>query len=140
MGYSRDTAGKRFPIGRVLIALVVVSILTPLIVLLYPGMASGPRWYDFVALFVVSLLLAWPGCLTFLVLGLPTLYLLFRTNHIGFPIFALFGGLYTALPWVVLQIIQRPPRGKFLQLVPMFFAIGLINGILTRLIVFGRRP
>ncbi len=140
---SRDAQiGCKFPTGRALVDLVVVSIGTPF--LFFSLSLFGHRWtkddlYGLAFLPLASILFAWPGCITFLVVGLPTLYLLYRTKQTDFLTFALLGGVYTALPWVVLQIVQRPPHGKFLQLAPLFFDIGLANGIITRLIVFGRR-
>jgi hypothetical protein len=77
--------------------------------------------------------------LTFLLLGVPTLYLLSRMRRTGFLLLACIGALYTAAPWIALEIAVQPPQDKMLQLAPSFAVIGLANGILTRLIVFGRR-
>ncbi|MDQ2842176.1 MAG: hypothetical protein M3Y72_14275 [Acidobacteriota bacterium] len=100
---------------------------------------ARPEISEFMLLPVASIMLAWPGCLAFLIFGLPTLYWLLRVNRTGFLLFAFFGAVYTPLPWVILQIVQHPPRYKYLQLVPTFAEIGIANGIFTRLIVVGRR-
>jgi uncharacterized BrkB/YihY/UPF0761 family membrane protein len=136
---TADTPEKRFPVYRALIAVAAVSIFTPLVVLLLSIVGTKPALHELAALPVPAILFAWPGCVTFLALGLPTLYGLFRLNRTGFVIFALFGALYTALPWLVLHVALRPPRERFLNFVPMFLVIGIGNGIITRLIAFGRR-
>jgi hypothetical protein len=124
---SADKAGKRFPIGRTLIALVIVSIFTPGIMLVPATLAGPQQLYGLMFLPLASIMLAWPGCLTFLALGLPTLYWLFRTNHTGFIIFAFFGALYTALAWDVFQVIAKQ-REQLHNFVPIFVVIiGLIN-------------
>ena len=130
---------KKFPFWRVLLAMAVASIFPPFVLFALSMSASRPALSDLALLPLVSILYAWPGCLTFLLFGLPTLYFLLRAHRTGFVTFAFFGALYTALPWVILQAIQHPPRHKFLQLVPTFAEIGIVNGIFTRLIVVGLR-
>ena len=136
---AKGPSTERFPVGRTFVSLIAVSMITPLAFIL-PAMWHGRlNLREWALLPVVSIVYAWPGCITFLLLGLPTIYGLFRFNRTGYLPFILFGALYTAVPWIILQGLLHPPRARFLQLVPLFAIIGIVNGLLTRLIIFGRR-
>lgn len=119
--------------------MIVVSVFTPFAVFLSAAPGSALELWGAMSLPVAAIMYAWPGALVFLVLGWPTLYVLFRTNHTSFLTFAFFGALYTALPWALFQVLAQSRRGLFLNFNVLFIAIGLVNGTLTRLILVGFR-
>ena len=134
------TAGQPLPLWRVVIAMAVVSVLTPILYLLPLGIDRKTSLYEFLLLPLNGIVFAWPGCLMFLALGLPTIFVLHRLHRTGFGIFALFGMLYTTLGEAILYFAGggRRPRELMVYLF-IFGLIGLINGVITRLIVYGRR-
>jgi hypothetical protein len=81
------------------------------------------------------------GFITFLVLGIPTLYLLYRWNRLGFGWFMLFGALYTALPvpFLPTNYHSHSYLANAIAFISVYAPIGIFGGILTRLMVFGRR-
>lgn len=98
--------------------------------------------HDLLLLPAVSVIFAWPGYVIFLVLGVPTLYFLFRYKRADLVIFLLVGAFCTPLPFFVLALLppHRPGQVKNeLDAVPLFALLGLFNGFLTWLIVLGWR-
>jgi MFS superfamily sulfate permease-like transporter len=80
--------------------------------------------------------------LIFLIVGAGTIYLLYRAGRTDFGVFATFGALYTPLSWLLLSPIHPLHWNLFLlQLreLPAYAVIGALSGILTILIIFGRR-
>jgi hypothetical protein len=120
--------------------MAVVSVLTPILYLLPLGIDKTTSLYDLLLLPVNGIVFAWPGCVMFLAFGLPTIFALHRLHQTGFGIFALFGMLYTALGAAILYLSggSRRPRELIVYLF-IFGLIGLINGMITRLIVYGWR-
>jgi hypothetical protein len=146
---STRAAVKRFPVFRALIAFFVIPVFTVLVYFL-PGAAlwrtaPGPAFgtEDLREWTIVAIIFAWPGYIAFLVLGLPTAYLLFRSHRTGFGMFAFFGAVYTSLPWLILGITCPMNWARYLaqlkETMPVFAAIGVVGGLLTRLIIFGFR-
>lgn len=135
------SSAKRFPVARTAIAFVVIPLVTSYAFFLPAAFAVKSNLREFAMSMAIlpvdALLYAWPGYVTFLIIGVPTIYLLYRADRIDFWLFACFGALYTA--WVMLHLVMKSPRGNYIGLAVMFAVIGLANGILTRLIVFGRR-
>ncbi|MGA8028287.1 MAG: hypothetical protein WB992_14180 [Bryobacteraceae bacterium] len=142
-------ARGRFPIVRALIAMIVVPVATvvgPALPGAFRPHSYPPDQFSLYVLFLESmgaLSLAIPGYLVFLVLGIPTMYLLYRSNRLGFAWFMLFGALYTALPFPMLGLYAYSNRSEYVNVVRAFISlyapIGILGGILTRLIVFGWR-
>ena len=131
------------PVGRVLVALVIVPLFTNVLFLL-PAVyqeRSDPRDLasSLLALPLAAVIDAWPGYVVFGVLGIPLIYLLARIGRTDFLVFAGAGAICTAAPWIILQMAAHAPHSKPIQLAPLFGVIGLANGVLTRLIVFGYR-
>jgi hypothetical protein len=140
----------KFPIRRVLIAFLVIpgfsnlalAVLNVIWSLTHAPAGQQPEAVaDAVAL---AILFSWPGYLTFLVIGLPTLYALYRVGWSGFTIFAVIGAVYTFLPWFVLgespaHISREAYVRDSWEQFKVLGSVGAVNGILTRLIVVGRR-
>lgn len=95
--------------------------------------------YGFLFTLAVASSYAIPGYITFLVLGIPTLYLLYRWNRLGFGWFMFFGALYTALPFLFLRSNYAGHWASFRAGVSSFGPVGVLGGLLTRLIIFGRK-
>jgi hypothetical protein len=141
---SGESAVRKFPVARAGIAFLVIPLFTSY-VFFVPGIFAARSNLRELAMSMAilpvdALLYAWPGYVTFLIVGVPTLYVLYRLNRTAFWLFACLGALYTALPCMILRLVAKSPRGDYLGLASIFAVIGLANGILTRLIVFGRRP
>jgi hypothetical protein len=118
---SQDPSARLRP-GRLLLATFLVPICSN-VVFLFPAyyeVRHGIRDFatSLVMLPAVAAIFAWPGFLVFLVLGIPTLYLLHRLRRTGFLLCALFGALYTPLSFIVLDITQLSPQHKVLQSAP----------------------
>jgi len=140
----------KFPIRRVLIALLVIPLISNLGLALLNMIWSlthapvGQQPEAAANAIALAILFSWPGYLTFLVIGLPTLYALYRVGWSGFTIFAVIGAAYTFLPWFVLgespsHISWDAYIRDFWEQFKIFGSVGAMNGILTRLIVVGRR-
>lgn len=142
---------RPFPIARSFIALIVVPVGTVVVPLFIGDLfqrtppwehlswwASLKLWFLFTA--SAACYYAIPGYITFLVLGIPSLYLLHRWKRLGFGWFMLLGALYTALPFPFLAWFVGY-RSEYLAIVgpytSVFALVGILGGILTRLIVFG---
>jgi len=142
--------GTKFPIGRALIALLIVPPVT--IGLSAIAFSSDHRWprpfpgitewlrqmLEFAAFLVI--LGSWPGYIAFVVLGLPTLYVLYRLNQSEFSLFALLGLICTSVAWIAFFYIIPPndnPRMALLCSTPPWAILGLVAGVLTRLVVVG---
>ena len=137
---DNDTAGQHFPIWRALVAMAVVSVLTPMIYLLRAGFYAKPSLYELAVLPLDGFVFAWPVCIIFVALGFPTLYTLFRLHRTGFGLFVSFGVLYTALGAALLYVSGGGRRTRELMYYSVVFGlIGLVNGVITRLIVCGWR-
>jgi len=137
--------GKAFPVGRVLIAALVVPVFPLLAITVVGelGPTPGQSLADRLLAPLTAPLLSWPGYVVFFLAGVPTIYLLYRWNHFGFALFAAFGALYTSL--AVCFIVHPYPFSWSLYFetlrgtLPLFAGLGALAGILTRLVVFGRR-
>lgn len=147
--------GKRFPIYRALVALIVVP---PLILAIFPFLIfllgliinrrssaaiPGEHWsgFDLLLFPVVTVIYSWPGYIAFALLGLPTLYLLYRWNRVELVLFGAIGAVYTCLAWVLFEFIaQRDPaaRAEYMRMTPIWVVAGFIGGVLTRCIVHWR--
>ena len=141
----------QFPGYRVLIAFLVIPIFSMLAFLMdnqiwlltHPsrGMEKPALWdWSWIGFAVVF---SWPGYLVFLVLGIPTLYVLYRRKETAFALFALIGMVYAFLPAVVAGLTVRPfvPHVYLSFLMGECVALGLIgviDGILVRLIVLDK--
>jgi hypothetical protein len=90
-----------------------------------------PWWIGIWLVPVPAIIMSWPGYLSFLVLGIPTLYILYGYGHTGYIICALFGALYCSI--AVLFIMPWPA-------IQFYAPLGALSGIVTKLIVFGRNP
>lgn len=143
-----------YPIGRTLVALVLVPPMTlviPSIVsfqtLMHPaagetlsiGLSSIGR------MVVGLLILSWPGYVIFAGLGIPILLFFFRFKLARFWEFAVVGMICTEIPWLVIASTSGGDAATVHALLrgtlPIFAAIGIGNGIITRLIVLGiRKP
>lgn len=132
---------KNFPIGRTVVAFFVAPQI-PLILLSAIVSAFHPHWewhptFEWALALLWPLLMIpivpWPAYAVFLAIGAPTLYMLYRLNRLSFALFAFFGALYTGLT----ALLLITPRSADMALT--FAGVGALDGILVRLIVFGRR-
>lgn len=139
-------AVKGFPIIRVLIAGLIIPSFPLLAVFVANQLSPTPMRESFtlaesLLVFPVYAALSWPGYVVFFLLGVPTIYLLYRWNHFGFIIFGIFGALYTCLGvYFAIDPYPNQPERNFevtLGLAPIFGWLGALAGVLTRLIVFG---
>lgn len=126
---------KRFPIRRMFVASFLISWLTTGLVIL--GNEQGRPKFTSVSVNALMgmAFFSFPGWVIFLALGGPTLYLLYRLNWTNFAIFAFFGAVYTALPFLIFQQLYFPQDLGSFAIVWPFTGIGLVNGVLTRVIV-----
>jgi len=139
---------ERFPIGHVLLAGFIVPAF-PLLAITIANELSPKPWrqsnsfIDFLLLIPAEVLVSWPGYVVFFLLGVPTTYLLYRWHHVGFLLFAVIGAIYTSL--AVCLLVHPYPFTWPLYFdtlrasLPLFAGLGAGAGVLTRLIVFGRR-
>jgi hypothetical protein len=132
--YVRQETHK-FPVGRGVLAMVVPAVLTPLIMFVLGIVPARPSVREIALLPVMALIFAWPGALVGLLLGLPTAYWLFRRRQTGFIAYVLVGAFYTVAPLIVGQALTTSAR--YLPWIPVFALIGLLNGALARIILFG---
>ena len=108
------------------------------------ALQPGPRltFWD-LSLLPAVFYLAVPGYLVFLILGIPTIYFLYRWKRLGFGWFALFGVLYTSLAFAILGLCIYHDRSTYFITLKAYLQIwgvaGFFGGVLTRLIVFGPR-
>lgn len=148
---SRTTEGwpYKFPVGRTIVALSIVPplsllipILTGILIQRPPGALENLNDRHF-PLFI--LILSWPGYVVFAGLGIPILLLFFRFKLARFWEFAIAGMICTEIPWLIVAFTgPRDAATVHAQLrstLPPFAVMGIVNGIITRLIVLGvRRP
>jgi hypothetical protein len=134
----------KFPIRRTLIAFLVIPPLSNEIMLFMTQRIGTEGIFTYVCeISFIAVAYSWIGYMTFLLLGLPALYLLHRLNWSNFFIFALIGALYTVTPWLLVSFRRGPvtPMRVVLSVrgALLFFGLfGVFNGLLTRLIVLGR--
>jgi hypothetical protein len=88
----------------------------------------GYIWLPLVGLILSSV----PGYISFLVLGVPTLYYSHKFNVTGYGIYTFFGTLYA---FIAALVIARALA--VLAVLVIFAPLGAFAGILTRMIVFG---
>jgi hypothetical protein len=90
-----------------------------------------------------TLILSWPGYVIFAGLGIPMLLLFSRFNWTRLWAFAVVGMICTEIPWLLIAFtspndaatVHAMLRGTL----PQFALIGIVNGIITRLIFLGTR-
>jgi cbb3-type cytochrome oxidase subunit 1 len=68
---------------------------------------------------------------------LPTAYWLFRRGQTGFVVYILVGAIYTIVPLIVGQALMKSAR--YFEWIPLFALIGILNGALAKIILFGWR-
>ena len=136
-----------FPIRRTLLALLIVppgTLLIPLLVSMLTQKSQG-GWnaVDILKLPVFILIFSWPGYVIFAVLGIPILLLFFRFKLARFWEFAVIGMICTEIPWLVIASTDGRDAATVHALLrstlPRFGVIGIGSGIITRLIILGRR-
>lgn len=145
-----STWPEKFPIARTVIAFLVIPLFSNLALLLinrvwsltHSGPVGGAEAQNGLEWIFLAIIYSWVGYLTFLLLGLPTLYALYRLHWSGFLAFIVIGTFDTFLPWVVLgfgpHAHAHPGRMSLVYLWEEFKAVGTvgaINGVLTRLIL-----
>ena len=143
----------RFPILRALVALAIIPLLTPLLYLsIAAALNSGPSSVPsessasslqsalgFVLIFSV------PGYIVFAILGFPILYVLHYFKCSAFWVFVVAGLFCTMAPFALNALNERLGHHisgsqiahNMLGQLVVFGPIGILNGIVTRLIVLG---
>lgn len=142
----------RFPIGRTVFALAVIPPLT----LLIPGIVNSQLFVhqpgdvstglsSIGRTILAILILACPGYVIFAILGIPLLYVFSRFNWTRLWAFAVVGMICTEIPWFLIAATSHSDpettRARLWDALPTYALVGMLNGIITRLIVLGwRRP
>ena len=140
------SVSQKFPLQKSLVALLVVPPSTFCFVgLIATCLARVKEWppiADVAWYPLYYIVFAWPGYIVFLVLGLPSLYILFRYKYLSLWVFMLIGALYTSATWIVISLLGPPSLDRFaasLRETFIFVLAGALGGALTRTIVFGWR-
>ncbi len=147
---QKRTWREKFPLGRVFIALFAVPFPAIVVMLLFGEITGTGAPEERFSLKTTLLFLpttaaifAWPGYVVFLLLGVPTLYLLFRLRRSDVFLFLLFGGIYAPLPWFLAALRGPFSADTYYETlkaeVPIFVLFGIAAGWLTRIIVIPSR-
>ncbi len=149
MGERLRAVGRKVLVGRCVILFLLIPPFTiafafalqRIMVTLQGHDKSGESFMQaLLGLLVISFLFSWPGYLTFFILGLPTLYLLFRLSWTSASVFIIIGAVYATLPWLFLGLPHPCDRGVYVQHIsveiPFFAVAGAISGALMWFLLF----
>ena len=126
----------RFPLGKTVIAGLLVSVLTPVLLVCVPMLisvfsdllmgrtppprAQGVPWTlagftadSFGLAAAMGIAFSWPGLLAYTLAGAPTLYLLYRWRISSWVVFVLLGAMITAGSWLLFVLYAYFMGGGF---------------------------
>ena len=125
----------RFPLGKTVIAGLLVSVLTPILLLCVPMLISvfsdllagrtpppeapGVPWTftgfaaELLGSVGLGIAFSWPGLLAYTLAGAPTLYLLYRRQVSSWLVFVLLGAMLTAGAWLLFVLYAYAMGGGF---------------------------
>lgn len=130
-----------YPIGRTLLALLIVPSL--MVGSMFATGMGKFSVHELAFLPIVTLMYSWPGYVIFAGLGIPILLLFFRFKLARFWEFAIVGMICTEIPWLVVAVTSpldaATVHAQLRSSLLLFAPIGIVNGIVTRLIILGRR-